>query len=93
MIRSPRERFIEDKAQALSHAELCVNGSFVRAVDAALLQYIRDIPPASDAHRSVTNSAKIEGATEFVRVLMTLADPSPPNRKRPSDNLPDAMRP
>lgn len=93
MIRHPRERFIEDKALALSHAELCVNGGFIRAVDAALLQYIRDMPSATDAHRSVTNSAKIEGANEFIKVLMTLADPPPQRQKRPTDNLPDAMRP
>lgn len=93
MIRTSRERFLEDKAQAASHAELCVNASFIRAVDAAMLEYVREMPSANDAHSSMANSWKIQGAREVLTKLMTLADPAPPRVKRPLDNLPDSIRP
>lgn len=92
MIRSPRERFLEDKAQAMSHAELCVNQSFVRALDAAMLQYVRDLPNAIDAHSSIVNSARIEGAGAVLKMLLTLADPAPTPGTKVSSNLPGNVR-
>jgi len=92
MIRSPQARFQDNKTARAAHAELCNNPAFLEALDAAVLQYHHDLPSAKDAHTSVTNSAKVEGVGEFVKVLLTLADVAPARPARVSSNLPDNVR-
>lgn len=92
MLRTPRDRFQENKAETTAHSELCNSAAFIRAVDAAMLEYIRLLPSVKDAHSSVVNSSKVEAVREFSILLMTLADPSPVRPQMPSGNLPDQIR-
>ena len=61
-------------------------------MDAAMLQFLQELPESKDAHTSVTNSAKIDGAKAFQKVLLTLGDAAPPRPARVSDNLPGHIR-
>lgn len=92
MTRSPRERFQENQPESTAHAELCVSPAFLRAVDAAMLQFMRELPSCKEPHGSIVNSARVEGAQDFVKTLLTLADKSPEQPKRISSNLPGNVR-
>ncbi len=93
MIRSPKSRF-HDKAGDVSRlAELVATPEFLHAVDTAMCQFIHTMPMVKDAHGSMAMAHKIEGANEFVKELLTLADKVEAQRKMTSvGNLPGNVR-
>jgi len=84
MIQTPKQRFLARKTLAAEHNQRCQDQNFISTVDFALLHYIEQqsrIPQAPDA---VATGYRIEGARDFVRILMSLSDE--PTRAEP---LPD----
>jgi len=93
MIRSPKSRF-HDKAGDVSRlAELVATPEFLHAVDAAMGQYLHTIDMAKDAQGAMAKAYKIEGANEFLKQFMTLADKvETPSRPKDYGNLPGNVR-
>jgi hypothetical protein len=84
---SPKERFLQTGA-AKVHFELTATEPFQQAMDAALLQHVKNLAlPTYDPEVAVANFNRILGASEFASVLMNLATKEDPAPLRSTPNL------
>ena len=81
---SPKELLLADKKAVQTHNELFAHPQARASIDAALLQYQREllnIPPAA------TTYERIRGAQEFVSILMNLTLTAEVPKRQGGDNL------
>lgn len=77
---------MENKEDVHAHLELVVKDSYLRAIDAALLQFSSSLPPELD--QASANFHRIQGAMGFVGVLSKLAEsPEPLPKPTVTKNL------
>jgi hypothetical protein len=87
-MKPPKSKFLEDKAACNFHADLVMSDAFVKAINTALLQMSFLTTNANgDMNRAVAAHYMHQGALEFVRILLTLADPPRPPAPKEADNL------
>jgi hypothetical protein len=91
-MNSPKDRFLTSKEDAAFLLTLTFQPQFLRAVDAALLQMQSKLPDASDQQGAACQFHKICGAKEFIKELLTMAEPVKPLPQKVSDNLPENRR-
>jgi len=85
MMTSPKQRFTEDKTAFAQHNELTVNGPFLRACDAALLQMLHQAArPTDNPSAALAGFNRMTGAVEFLRHLLTLTE-KPTVQSKPTD--------
>lgn len=84
MIRSPKIRFHDRVADVSFLGELVAKPEFQYAIDAAMCQYLHEMPMVKDAHGSMAMAHRIEGANEFKKVLFQLADKPDVSKPRTS---------
>lgn len=92
MIRSPKARFQDNAAVVTEHVELMAKPSFLHAVDMAMCQFVHDHPMVKDAHGSMAMAHRIEGANEFLKVLMSLGDKNESPKRVSVGNLEGNVR-
>ncbi len=93
MVRSHKSRFHDKPNDVTRLAELAVSSDFLHAVDAAFCQFVFNQSAPKDAHESMIGSHKVQGAKEFIVVLLTLADKMEvPKRAVSIGNLPGNVR-
>jgi hypothetical protein len=79
----PRKRFQENQIWVKGHQDLVVNQQFKAAVEAALVQMLVDSPQATNSEAAAAGFYRMEGARDFARVLLNLAEkPSIPSVNR-----------
>jgi hypothetical protein len=78
MIESPKKRFLAISEMAKLHRNLVNAPGFLMAMDFAMLQLV-STPGVTGEH--------LEGAKDFARILLTLADETPPRQPLPDINL------
>lgn len=83
MIIPPKQRFAENKDDYTKLHDLTASSFFMRACDAAMMQYIQQNRVTNDAQVALAGYHRITGAQEFLRVLLTLTEsqtlPNPPD--------------
>lgn len=81
---NPKERFLKGE-YAKVFADISVNPAFHAAIEVALSETQLHPPKGSDA---AANWNRLEGAKEFARTLLNLAEPPlSPRRGTPRENL------
>lgn len=88
-MKSPKARFLDDKPAVNFHADLVVSDVFLKAINASMLQmtFINGIGRVDAATASAAHY-KMQGAQEFLGILLTLADlPTKLPEKKEPDNL------
>lgn len=70
MIDSPKTRFQLDKDSTNRLAETVASSWFQKSLDAAMLQFIAELPNPENA----APAFQVKGAKDFIRVLTTLSD-------------------
>lgn len=87
MVESPKTRFQLSAADVEFVAKLTKNDAFLRAVDAALAQFVWNSEVQNDSVIAQASFHRISGAKEFVLIFMTLANipPPPPKPLTPSN--------
>ena len=84
---TPRAKFQADVKQSGSHQDLVVSEGFRSALEAALLEQILGMPNVVDQVEAAAAYHRIQGATEFVRHLLSIAESTPPPREKLPANL------
>lgn len=77
MIETPKQLFLKSET-AKVHRSLVQQSSFRHAVDTALLQLVLEGNSSGDW---------LQGAKDYIRILLSLADEPRPARPVPIDNL------
>lgn len=72
----PKARFIAHTEYAAAHRSRCQDGSFIVALDYALLRYQEQLTQnyGSESNAAASNHHKLVGARELVTVLLNLAE-------------------
>lgn len=84
---SPKIRFQADKRDTAFWLDLVVNPTFIKGLDAALLQFNQTHPSTENMEMAASRFQQIAGAREFCRVLLTLGEAVKEKERMPSDNL------
>lgn len=84
---SPKDRFLQAKDDASAHAKLMSSALFEKASDLAMLQTRLNLPICTNIEQSAANNYRMQGAEQFLLVLMTLGDPRPEVAKLPDTSL------
>lgn len=88
---TPRDRFKKNPDFAKSHNDLVNSEPFKVAVETALLEMqLRQSGPLAIQDGMVTQS-KMEGAKEFISILLNLTEAAPLPQTRPASNLDHAV--
>ncbi len=83
---TPRAKFQANVQQARIHQDLVVSEGFRSACEAALLEQIMAMPNVVDQAEAAASYHRIQGATEFIRHLLSIAETqSPPREKLPTN--------
>lgn len=69
------------------HASMMAQPSFEMASDAAMLQTRLNLPLATTTEQAAANHYRMQGAENFLLVLMTLGDPFPLPPEPPKTDL------
>lgn len=82
----PKADFCRDKQLAGKHQDIVASRDFHEAVKAALLEYQLSLIGGDPTILAAT-SLKLQGAKEFIYVLMNLGEPKTPPRQGMDDAL------
>lgn len=86
-----KAQFQKNDLLAKAHRELVVTDAFQVAVEMALLQYQAslhsDITPNVSAADAALKFQRLEGAQDFVKILLNLGEPTPLPKKQPETGL------
>lgn len=80
---NPKDRFLKSE-HAKKFADISADPAFHHAIETALSETQLHPPKGSDA---AANWNRLEGAKEFARTLLNLAELPPPTRRVPRENL------
>lgn len=83
----PKQRFQESKDNLAFWSELVAKATFIRGLDAALLQYNEDLPDSDDAMTSAARFQRIKGAKRYRDLLLGLHEIAREKTPLPSMNL------
>ena len=85
MTFSPKKRFMENLIAAKIHRDLVTDESFLKAIESSLLQLQAELPKvgAGDMATAAANHYRMDGAREFVRVILNLAETVSPAAPSP----------
>ncbi len=89
---TPRAKFQANVTQSRAHQDLVVSEGFRTACESALLEQILGMPNVVDPIEAAAAYHRIQGATEFIRHLMSLAETPKPPLRPPSSNLDHNLR-
>lgn len=84
---SPKTRFQESKENLNFWQELVTKVTFIRGLDAALLQYQDDLPDSDDPVTSAARFQRIKGARRFREILIGLPEIAKEKTPLPDINL------
>lgn len=84
---SPKTRFQESKENITFWLELVTKATFLRGLDAALLQYQKDLHDSDDAITSAARFQRIKGAERFREILLGLPEIAKERTPLPDINL------
>lgn len=84
---SPRQRFQEHKENLAFWGELVTKATFLRGLDAALLQYQDDLPDSDEPMTSAARFQRIKGARRFREILIALPEIQKEKTPLPDINL------
>jgi hypothetical protein len=88
-VTTPKQQFAKHPYHGAFY-DLTASDDFTAAVNYAMLQFVHEqYPPGDNIAAAQANANKLEGAKQFQRILLTLADPP----IVPADIKPDPMRP
>lgn len=76
---APKLRFIADAASADAFMETVMSPQFKAGAEAALLEYALNCPTGANQLDAMRAAYQIEGAKQFLRVLLTLGESTPSN--------------
>jgi hypothetical protein len=88
-MQTPKQQFSKHPYHGPFY-DLTASADFLTATNYAMLQLVHELRVSGDTNAAFANSYRIEGAKDFLRILLTLADP--PTEKGP-DPKPDPMQP
>jgi hypothetical protein len=83
----PKHEFIQLPA-AKGHRDLVLNANFRTACEKALMQFMLGHNFTNKIEESSANWHRVEGALEFVELLLTLAEETKPPPPKTNYNLP-----
>ena len=88
---SPQARFQSVPQNITQHRAMIERPSFDISADAAMIEYSARLSKGNvTSNEAMASGFKIQGAHEFLMVLKTLAEASPPPAaRRDTDNLPN----
>jgi len=85
---SPKADFLRDASRASAHQDVMASPQFKTAAATALLAYqYNKLRLVGDPTNPAAISLKLQGAQEFLEVLMNLGEPEEPRGAPLSDNL------
>jgi len=85
---SPRTKLLNNKPLADKVRDMVDGEVFDTAADAALLQYIEELPSVDSMDRYAIKAAQIDGAKGFLKLFRRIADATTPRQKA---GLPDNL--
>lgn len=84
---SPKIRFQESKENVTFWSELVTKPTFLRGLDAALLQYGSELPDSDDPATAAARFQRMSGAQKFRAILMNLPEITKERAPLPDINL------
>ncbi len=84
---TPRAKFQSNVKQAAAHRDLVVEDGFRCACESALLEQILNMPNVTDPVEAAAAYHRIQGATEYVRHLLSIAEATAPPKEKLPTNL------
>lgn len=84
---SPKQRFLKTPA-AKVHAELVLDGTFLDALSAAMLQVVYQEVPTADPVLAAASFQRLTGARAFVHALLNLWETEKETKSDLHQNLP-----
>lgn len=87
MIKSPRQLFQENPDAVKEHAAMVDKSITARSLQVAFAELCWNLPPADNVNTSWAANARRQGAQEFIRIFLGLADQQPPRKQRPAGEL------
>lgn len=87
-MKSPKQRFQEDKALVNAHLEKVDQVHWPRIVDAALLQMMHEYGTPLDTGTATVHSYRLQGARIFASILSGLSTAQQPLNMPNLDQLP-----
>jgi len=86
MNTSPKQRFLEQKAQAQQFLDIVDSEVFTRASELAMLAFLDELNMAN-VNDAAANYFRIDGARRFLQILKALPEPPKPQAAKPNYNL------
>ena len=87
-MKSPKERFQQDKSLVAAHQEKLDGVHWPRIVDAALLQMIHEYGTPTDTGMTTVHGYRLQGARLVLNILEGLSVPAAPVTRTNPDSLP-----
>ena len=87
MTLTPKARFLANKDAARIFGDIAASEPFQRAAEVALAEMLMRKPAAKDAQESPALGYALEGAREYLSILMSIAEAAPKLPDRPVTNL------
>lgn len=87
-MKSPKQRFQEDKSLVAAHLEKVDQVNWPRIVDAALLQMLHEYGTSLDTATTTVHGYRMQGARIFASILSSLSAPEIPVTRKNPDQLP-----
>jgi hypothetical protein len=91
MILDPRKSFNESPARPFFH-DASATSWFARAVEVALLEMQASLNKPGDMATAAAYHFRMEGARQFVGILMNLTETAPQKKEPIAQNLPGNIR-
>ncbi len=83
----PKESFCTDKRMASAWSEMSASTVFEGAASAAMLQMVQNLPSPPDLASAASYAYRLEGAKQFLQILMSLTETRPKPEPKTSGNL------
>lgn len=84
---SAKERLLAEKAIANQHLDTVSSEAFLRAAEAALLEMVMAAPSEVSEADAAANYHRIVGARDYLRALLSIAEPPQPLKPKPQYGL------
>lgn len=88
MAATPKRRFLDQKELVKAHLDYVESQPFVAASEAAMLQFVADLPASNDPAAAAASYQQLQGARRFLAIFLAIGnEPLPVTRRQPNDNL------
>ena len=85
---NPKQRFQKNAILAKAHLEWCASDSAHIALEAAFAQFAGTLPMAINPVQSADRHQQLQGARDFISILLNLSEPQAERKQTRGDNLP-----